>query len=157
MTPRRAMTARNNCECRPTSIVPSQAGSWIESARDGFSGMLKCRHYDKGIQPGCMIRYYITDRSQLGSTTALLANIAGQLAAGIEMIQLRERDLSARELLTLAEAVLRLPNACGMRLLINDRTDVALACGAAGVHLRANFVAPARIRSIAPEGFLVGV
>jgi thiamine-phosphate pyrophosphorylase len=104
-----------------------------------------------------MIRYYITDRGPLGSTSALLANIADQLAAGIEMIQLRERDLSARELLALAEAVLRLPNPNGTKVLINDRADVALACGAAGVHLRGNSVAPWRIRAIAPERFLIGV
>ena len=104
-----------------------------------------------------MTRYYITDRAPLGSTSALLANIAHQLASGIEMIQLRERDLPARELLALAETVLRLPNAGGSRLLINDRTDVALACGAAGVHLRGNSVAPSRIRAIAPTGFLIGV
>jgi thiamine-phosphate pyrophosphorylase len=104
-----------------------------------------------------MIRYYITDRGPLGSTAALLANIADQLAAGIEMIQLRERDLSARALLTLAEAVLRLPNPRGTKLLINDRTDVALACGAAGVHLRGNAVAPSRIRAIVPDSFLIGV
>ena len=104
-----------------------------------------------------MIRYYITDRGPLGSTSALLANIADQLAAGIEMIQLRERDLSARELLALAEAVLRLPNPNGTKVLINDRADVALACGAAGVHLRGNSVAPWRIRAIAPERFLIEI
>lgn len=104
-----------------------------------------------------MIRYYITDRRQLGSTAALLANIAEQLASGIEMIQLRERDISARDLLALAEAVLRLRNAEECRLLINDRADVALGCGAAGVHLRGNSLAPSRIRSIAPAGFLIGV
>jgi thiamine-phosphate pyrophosphorylase len=104
-----------------------------------------------------MLRYYITDRAQLGSMQALLANVARQLAAGIEMIQLRERDLPARDLLALSAAVLRLPNPRGTRLLINDRTDVALACGAAGVHLRGNAVAPRRIRTIAPGDFLIGV
>lgn len=104
-----------------------------------------------------MIRYYITDRSQLGSSESLLTNIADQLAAGIEMIQLRERDLSARELLALAEGVLRLPNPGGAKILLNDRTDVALACGAAGVHLRGHSVTPSRIRAIAADGFLIGV
>lgn len=106
---------------------------------------------------GIMIRYYITDRSQLGSATALLENIAHQLAGGIEIIQLRERDLSGRELLSLAQAVLRLPNPGNAKLLINDRTDVALACGAAGVHLRGNSPPPSRIRKIVPDTFLIGV
>jgi thiamine-phosphate pyrophosphorylase len=104
-----------------------------------------------------MIRYYITDRGQLGSTGALLKNIEEQLATGVDMVQLRERDLSPRELVELVEAVLRMPNPRGTRLLINDRTDVAVACGAAGVHLRGNSVSPARVRGIAPRGFLIGV
>jgi thiamine-phosphate pyrophosphorylase len=104
-----------------------------------------------------MTHYYVTDRKAFGSAEALLSNIAKQLARGIELIQLRERDLAAAQLLALGEAVLRLPNPTGTKLLINDRTDVALACGAAGVHLRGNSVAPSRIRSIAPKGFLIGV
>jgi thiamine-phosphate pyrophosphorylase len=104
-----------------------------------------------------MIRYYITDRGQLGSPAALLANIARHLAAGIDMIQLRERDLSVRDVMAMAQAVLQLPNPGPAKLLINDRADVALACGAAGVHLRGNSIAPARIRAIAPDAFLVGV
>ncbi len=104
-----------------------------------------------------MIRYYITNRAQFGSVHALLGNIERQLAAGVEMIQLRERDLSARELMSLAEAIMRLPNPGGARLLLNDRTDVALACGAAGVHLRGSSIAPSRIRAIAPGGFVIGV
>ena len=57
-----------------------------------------------------MIRYYITDRHQLSGSAALVENIARQMAEGIEMIQLRERDLSAREFHILAETVLGLPN-----------------------------------------------
>ena len=104
-----------------------------------------------------MIRYYITDRSQLDGPAALIRNIARQLVAGVEMIQLRERDLPARELQSLAQAVLHLPNPHSTRILINDRTDVALAAGAAGVHLRGNSLAPSHIRLIAPAEFLIGV
>ena len=104
-----------------------------------------------------VIRYYITDRTQLGRSAALVENIARQLTLGVEMIQLRERDLSARDLENLAAAVLRLPNPHGVRILINDRADVALATGAAGVHLRGNSIQPARIRAIAPADFLIGV
>ena len=104
-----------------------------------------------------MLRYYITDRAQLGSLDALLANVGRQMAAGIEMIQLRERDLSARDLLALTEAILRLPNRSGTRVLVNDRTDIALAAGASGVHLRGNSIPPNRIRAIAPPDFLIGI
>jgi thiamine-phosphate pyrophosphorylase len=104
-----------------------------------------------------MIRYYITDGSQLASREALVASVARQLVAGVEMIQLRERDLATSQLELLAEEVLRLPNPRGSKILINDRSDVALSVGANGVHLRGNAIAPWRIRNITAPDFLIGV
>lgn len=99
--------------------------------------------------------YYITDRTQLGSdeTTRrrrLLEKIGQAAAAGIDYVQLRERDLTSRELELLArEALTRLRNSGGRtRLLINSRVDVALAVGADGVHLRSDDLPASEGRAI---------
>jgi thiamine-phosphate pyrophosphorylase len=102
----------------------------------------------------CLL-YYITDRSQFrgdesARRRALLAKVAEAARARVDYIQFRERDLSARELETLAREVVAAvrENSPSTRLLINSRTDVALAAGADGVHLRADDVAPHEVRGL---------
>ena len=77
-------------------------------------------------------------------------------AAGVDLIQVRERDLEAGELSALVEGIVRVTRGSGTRVVVNDRLDVAMACGADGVHLRGDSIPAARARDIAPAGFLVG-
>ena len=95
-----------------------------------------------------MIRCYIT------GSPARLEVIARNLAAGVEWIQIREKDLSARALFELVEAACKLPNPHGSKILVNTRADVAIAAGAGGVHLPSGSP-PARFWR--RPGFLAGV
>jgi thiamine-phosphate pyrophosphorylase len=76
--------------------------------------------------------------------------------AGVDMIQVRERDLDGGPLASLVAELVRLTRGTTTRVLVNDRLDVALACEADGVHLRGDSIPPAAARSMAPAGFLVG-
>jgi thiamine-phosphate pyrophosphorylase len=104
-----------------------------------------------------MRRYYITDRGALGGVGPLLDNIARVAAAGVEMIQIRERDLADGPLLALVRRAVEIAAPLGVKVLVNGRPDMALAGRAQGVHLPAGSIAPARWRPLLPPGFLVGV
>jgi thiamine-phosphate pyrophosphorylase len=104
-----------------------------------------------------VIRYYITDRHSLGSTTALLDNIERNLGLGVEWIQIREKDLCSRDVFRLVERALALPNPHGSKILLNTRVDIALAAGAAGVHLPSDSPKPRRWRTVAGRDFKIGV
>ncbi len=93
-----------------------------------------------------MNRYCITDSLAISERAA---------REGVEMIQIRAKELSARHLADLVRSVLRV--ASRSQILVNTRTDVALACGAHGVHLPAGSMSPLTVRRITPAGFLIGV
>jgi thiamine-phosphate pyrophosphorylase len=102
-----------------------------------------------------MLLYYITDRRAFPGTDAqqreaLLRRVADCARAGVDYIQLREKDLSAHELECLArEAVHAVrDNSAATKLLINSRADVALAIGADGVHLPAGELAASEVRRL---------
>jgi thiamine-phosphate pyrophosphorylase len=108
-----------------------------------------------------VILYYITDRKQFPGSEdercrRLLEKIEEAAHCGIDFVQLREKDLPARQLELLArEAVRIVQNATrgrrGTRLLVNSRIDVALAAGADGVHLRSDDLSPGEARVIWAE------
>jgi thiamine-phosphate pyrophosphorylase len=79
---------------------------------------------------------YVTDRKSLGEGDGgegVLDKIRAAAAAGVDWVQIREKDLCGRDLLALAREAVAGEGAA--QVIVNDRLDVALAAGAAGVHL----------------------
>lgn len=110
-----------------------------------------------------MLLYYIGDRTQFSGPEPvrrerLLGKIAEAARCGVDYIQLREKDLPARQLEALAGEAVRVIEGHGLRktgkrepatcLLINSRSDVAFATGASGVHLRSDDISPPEVRRI---------
>ena len=87
-----------------------------------------------------MIRCCITDRTL-------------NFTRDVDWVQVRDKELPARELI----AAVRLAMARVGKVLVNTRADVALAAGAAGVHLPSGSIAASEWRRITPPGFLIGV
>src|SRR6266700_1669492 len=108
---------------------------------------------------GCIL-YYITDRTCFAPDEStrrrcLLEKIADAARAGLDYIQLREKDLTTRDLESLTREAasvrkkMRTENPeLRTRLLVNSRTDVALTGGTDGVHLRSDDVSPREIKKI---------
>lgn len=98
---------------------------------------------------------YVTDRAAIGDDrfAAILAALQG--APGLT-VELREKAAADRDTLRRAESAVAALGA-GVPLLVNGRLDVALAAGAAGVHLPADGLPLSRVRATSPRGFLVGV
>jgi thiamine-phosphate pyrophosphorylase len=111
-----------------------------------------------------VIRCLVTDRRRLAGAGAsldrarhlLLQQLEKAVDDGVDLIQIRERDLDAADLAALVRDAVSLAGGTASRVVVNDRLDVAVACGAAGVHLRGDSILPAHARRIAPREFLIG-
>ncbi len=99
---------------------------------------------------------YITDRHALGAEP-LLSRLQEAVSAGVDLIQIREKDMATRPLVELVQAALDLASGTATRVVVNDRLDVALALGAAGVHLGRQSLPAQAVRACVPESFLIGV
>lgn len=100
----------------------------------------------------------ITDRRLLGADwpSRVPAQAAAAARAGVQLIQVRERDLDGGPLERLVRDCVAAVQGTPARVVVNDRLDVALAAGAHGVHLRADSMPGERVRAVAPRPFLIG-
>jgi thiamine-phosphate pyrophosphorylase len=97
-----------------------------------------------------VIRHFVTDRRRFGlEPDALVAAAVRAADRGADVIQIRERDLSDIALLGLVRALLAAVAGRPVRVLVNDRADVAIAAGAHGVHLRGDSPPASRIAAVA--------
>lgn len=100
--------------------------------------------------------YLITDRHQVGGMR-LIDVVEEALKGGVRGVQLREKELSSRELYELAYDMRKLTNRYSARLIINDRVDIAMAVDADGVHLGLNSLPIHRVRRLIGDNRLIGL
>jgi thiamine-phosphate pyrophosphorylase len=86
----------------------------------------------------------------------VLRQVRQAAARGIQLLQIRERDLDGRALYDLSRQAVAAVKGSTTRIIVNDRLDVALAAGAHGVQLRSGSFSASRVRSRVPPGFLIG-
>ena len=109
------------------------------------------------------ILYLITRGATAENTTAssdefqsILEQASAAVAAGIQLIQLREKNLTARVLHELAERVVEITRGSFTKVLVNDRADIAASAGADGVHLSARSLDAKVVRPVFGDNFLIG-
>ena len=100
--------------------------------------------------------YYITERKSLLGQD-LLERIRRIVDWGVDFVQIREKDMTDHDLFEVTAKAVALARRTRCRVLVNGRADIALAAGAAGVHLTSTGLRPPGIAAWLPEGFLVGV
>lgn len=108
------------------------------------------------------VRYLITPGSLTPSNfqtekDSLLETIRFAAEARIELVQVREKLLSGKQLFELAVLAVEIARGSGTRILINERFDIAIAASAHGVHLTSRSIPVSEVRANVPDGFLIGV
>jgi thiamine-phosphate pyrophosphorylase len=110
------------------------------------------------------ILYLITRGATTDATTpdsqefrAVLDQVSAAVAAGVQLIQIREKQLTAQVLFELAVRAVAIARRSSTRILINDRADIAFGSGADGVHLTTRSLAPDVVRKAFGAKILIGV
>lgn len=106
--------------------------------------------------PEALRLYLVTDQASLRGRT-LTDVVLAAVQGGVSCVQLREKDLCSRDFVALALAVKDLLAPTGVPLVINDRIDVALACGAQGVHLGQSDMPIELARQMLPTEVFIGL
>lgn len=109
----------------------------------------------KAFQADCLRVYLVTD-SALSQGRPLTEVVKAAVEGGVSCVQLREKTMSTRDFLDLALAVKQVLHPYNVPLIINDRIDVALACGAEGVHLGQSDLPVAHARQLLPAHVFIG-
>lgn len=102
-----------------------------------------------------LILYAITDSSE-NDTAKLLQKTEQALAAGVSILQLREKELDDEAFIKKAKAIKKICEKYSVPLIINDRPEVALKSGADGVHVGIEDMPVRKIRQMAGEDFIIG-
>ena len=103
-----------------------------------------------------MLLYAVTDRAWTGAQT-LYQQVERALKGGVTCVQLREKDLPEAEFLAQAREIGGLCRAYGVPFIINDNVEIALACGADGVHVGQSDMEAGRVRTAVGGGMMIGV
>jgi len=102
-----------------------------------------------------LLLYLVTDSGGM-EENAFLRRVEEALAAGVTLLQLREKEREGRELYLLAQKVNALARRCNVPLLIDDRVDIAMAVDAAGVHVGQSDIPVHAARSLLGPDKIVG-
>lgn len=100
--------------------------------------------------------YLVTDRTLMSTPTLGMA-VEQAISGGCTMVQLREKNISSLDFYTLAGEIKTITDSHDIPLIINDRIDIALSVGAAGVHIGQNDIPASAARSIIGPDMLLGV
>ncbi len=103
-----------------------------------------------------MTLYAVTDRAWTGKQS-LCEQVESALKGGATCVQLREKELGEEEFLAEAIEIKALCEKYGVPLFINDNVDVAIKCGADGVHVGQEDMAAAKVREKVGDGMMIGV
>jgi thiamine-phosphate pyrophosphorylase len=109
------------------------------------------------VRPALDLDLYLVADSGLCGARGLVDTVAAAVAGGVTAVQLREPGATTRELCRLGEALQRVLAGTGVPLVVNDRVDVALVVGAAGVHLGQSDLDVRAARRLVGEDLLIGL